>query len=235
MLEAASEFQPLSSEVTDDSTDDSTDDAVLFWGRGGEAAMDKKADGAQILAVMTAFLTAFSTDKLLDLDKGNFDSDLCFNCYVLALAITCSGGFYALLVLTFVSVKLKRLSLRSASQVGEVGGPSAEELRVLHGGDFKPKVVQAFIGQRTSMGEHAAFHARYWYNRPVAYVSPRKLYATSLIAFKVMCCAFLAAMSIRTISATTFTVGVAVVAVLVTPTVVALALLALNGAMSDLE
>eukprot|EP00928_Gymnodinium_smaydae_P076396 TRINITY_DN59417_c0_g1_i1.p1 TRINITY_DN59417_c0_g1~~TRINITY_DN59417_c0_g1_i1.p1 ORF type:complete len:228 (-),score=34.75 TRINITY_DN59417_c0_g1_i1:265-948(-) len=227
MLEAASERQPFSSDLTDD--------AVLFWGRGGEAAMDKKADGAQILAVMTAFLTAFSTDKLLGLDKSSFDSDWSFTCYVLALAITCSGGFYSLLILTFVSVKLKRLALRSFSQVGEVGGPCAEELRVLHGGDFKTKVVHAYIGQGTTFGKHAAFHARYWYNCPGAYVSPRALYASSLVAFKVMCCAFLAAMSVKTLSALTFTVGMAIVVVLVTPTIVALALLGLNGAMSDLE
>merc|ERR1719277_2237604 len=144
MLEAGSAPKPTTTAscgegaATASAAAKSDDDAVLFWGRAGEVAMDKKADGAQILAVMTAFLTAFSTDKLLGLDKGSFDSDLCFNCYALAMAVTCSGGFYALLILTFVSVKLKRLAMRSASQAGDVGGPSAEELRVLHGGDFKP-------------------------------------------------------------------------------------------------
>merc|ERR1711920_378851 len=91
---------------------------------------------------------------------------------------------------------IKRLTLKSLHQVGEVGGATVEELKSVHCGDFKKGVLKG------SRDGHSSFHARHWYNsgKLSKTITPRFMFTSALIAFKFLCSSFSIAMCIKILS-----------------------------------
>eukprot|EP00744_Colponema_vietnamica_P007884 GILI01011291.1.p1 GENE.GILI01011291.1~~GILI01011291.1.p1 ORF type:complete len:253 (+),score=67.96 GILI01011291.1:54-761(+) len=156
-------------------------DVYLFKNRSHELTVEKKSEGADALAILIAFLLSFSLGSLFGISQDDFNSKVYFYVHTYSLVIASSMGLCSVIVLTFLSIKLRRLLGRTTYWFGD--GVDAETLdKAYPGEDWRKKSVLPDM-----------FFASSWFYKglagkgnPRAKILPVKLYGVCIKAFLVM-------------------------------------------------
>lgn len=152
--------------------------ALLARGRQGEVILDAKGVGADIMAVVTAFMVAFSLDQALSGRRSDFKAFGIYCAYSIGVGAASLSGIATVLLFTFFSVKLRRLVGRSNFHFGI--DTDVKVLEEICGGPGKLR--QAFADCWTC--EEIRFFARRWYYDCNRAVNGAALYHYGLMGFR---------------------------------------------------
>jgi hypothetical protein len=177
-----------------------TPDQELLRGRLGEAVLGAKATGADGVALLAAFLLAFSVQRLMDVAKDDFETPILFEWHFTVICISSSFGFMSVLMLAFLGIKLRRMIGQSAFCFGDENFPAPfSDLQALHG-NYLTSIMDFSRGRNDTMGmynkQDVHFDARYWYNQKVSPVNGRFLYMCAISGFATQLMTFLVAIAI---------------------------------------
>lgn len=152
--------------------------ALLARGRQGEVILDAKGVGADTMAVVTAFMVAFSLDQALSGRRSDFESFGIYCAYSIGVGAASLSGIATVLLFTFFSVKLRRLVGRSNFHFGtETDVTVLEEIR---GGqeNLRRSFAECWIS------EEIRFYARRWYYDSNRAVNGEALYHWGIMGFR---------------------------------------------------
>mmetsp|Transcript_106821 Transcript_106821/g.309935 ORF Transcript_106821/g.309935 Transcript_106821/m.309935 type:complete len:250 (+) Transcript_106821:165-914(+) len=207
-------------------------DSLLLKGRQGEAILEAKAANSDSTAVLSGFILAFSLGVLLELDPSNFSNEFLGILFGLSMCASAGCGLGCVLLLTFLSSKLRRLIGKSTFFWGT--DPDGGALRAAHGEKKVAEKIHA-AQENNSVGE-VRFAARDWYytadNKPG--LAGREHFVSAVRYFMVQVVTF--AIAALVYIADVMNVWVAAVSILlvITPPLYAISQLYLTGAMRHL-
>ena len=133
---------------------------VLWEGRHGEKIVELKADNADNICVLAAFILSFTISYIFGLDGSEHP-------LLVALASASAGaGISCVLLLTFLSLKVRRLRGRSVFRWGEdcdMAQLPEKMVTQLHAPTKDGKADDALASVRHAESGEVRFYARAWY------------------------------------------------------------------------
>ena len=124
-----------------------------------------QATNCDSLAVLGAFILAFALQDLGSLDGSGDLTGVSLVSFMLN-AVTCAAGLSSVLLLTFTSIKLRRLVAKSMYYFGTFGQDvGVDELVPMHGDRSALLATLRSFASNNSVGE-VRLHARAWYYTP---------------------------------------------------------------------
>ena len=100
---------------------ESDNDLKLLRGRVGEANIAAKADALTNFLLLTAFLLAFSLQRIMDVEPDDFSSHntLHYEWHFTLMCVSSAAGFCSVLVSTFFAIRVRRLRAKSTLIFGD--------------------------------------------------------------------------------------------------------------------
>jgi hypothetical protein len=218
------------------------DSADLFFARNLEHAMERKTGVFDGIAVLSAFLLAFTLGSLFSLEGDSFGSDFLMHLHVVCLVVATAAGLVCVLLLTFISAKIQRLLIKSYFVVGE--DSTHADLLAMHSTVGSVSSLQnVYKGTwKSSTGVVSpCMYANNWYNnafkneRDRLIISPRAVIKVALGALEVMLFTFILAVGFKLFDLIPPFLAATLIVRLLLSFIAVLGLLSMLDALSDLE
>lgn len=186
--------------------------------------------------MLAAFILAFALQDLGSFDGVGDVAPVSLASFMLT-AVACAAGLSSVLLLTFTSIKLRRLAAKSMYRFGTFGQDvGIDELASLHGD--RPALLASLktFAANNSAGE-VRFHARAWYYAPDNGPGPcgAQHVAHGVNALMLELIALMLALTLRACAFLPLPMALGALAVLIVPPALAFRQLVRTNALSDLH
>mmetsp|Transcript_14381 Transcript_14381/g.21167 ORF Transcript_14381/g.21167 Transcript_14381/m.21167 type:complete len:232 (-) Transcript_14381:115-810(-) len=203
--------------------------AKIVMGRSRESTIELKAQTADSLAVLVAFLVAFLIDNILNMDESQTGT------FTLLLTLSVSSGLFCVVVFTFLSAKIRRLLARGVYRFGS-SDCSIDDLLKIYGHEKLLKLVNDCTFGQDKSGDTIRFFARQFYDTNKGHkIRGRTLFQTGMLSFTVTIAGFLCALCAKLIDALDITFASICVLVCMCTLGAAATLVKTSGAAHELD
>ncbi|CAE7717009.1 unnamed protein product, partial [Symbiodinium microadriaticum] len=204
-------------------------------GRRGEKVIEKKAQAADTIVIVTGFLVSFAMNNIFTTDAHNFKYLSAFNVYVIFLSIAVALGFGIMIALALLSQKIRMLLGSSMLSFGEEEG--ADVMREYYG----DSEWQRGKHLHDRHGE-VRFDARDWFyshssldykKKRRRFSSPYVVYKFCMRLFPLMCAAMAIGFCARVVDVASSSVATAAIVIMTVTFTLSIMVLHLNGSLYD--